>query len=242
MGIKIGKWDPVKSAGNAFGLGGVSGIGKEIKNFGFSNNPLFSQAGALQRSILGKEPKAPGSGEDPNVAALRGRLFGEAQDFEKGLGGMQKSASDQIGKEGDMALEKGLTGNRRNYNRRGLLFSGLREGGDQDVRGRVASTMAGQKAQSNKELSDMAKSKWNTVAQVGLQGYQDSVNREAEIAGISLQNQVARAQSMQQLGQVGGQATGYFYGGGGQQSTPNTGTGGYSSSYTPYGNQPRAVS
>lgn len=217
MGLKIGKWDPGKSISNTF-----KNPVDEFKRGAFTNNPLFAQAGALQRSILGKEPKAPGAGEDPNVTALRGRLFGEAQDFEKGLGGMQKSASDQIGKEGDMALEKGLTGNRRNYNRRGLLFSGLREGGDQDVRGRVASTMAGQKAQSNKELSDMAKSKWNTVAQVGLQGYQDSVNREAEIAGISLQNQVARAQSMQQLGQTGGQLAGTFYNRQPQQQTPGS--------------------
>lgn len=188
----------------------------------------------------GKNPTPPGGGEDPTVSALRGRLFGEAQDFEKNLSGYQQQASDQIGKEGDLALQSGLKGTRQNFNRRGLLYSGLREGGEQDVRGKVASGMAGQKAQSNQDLNKMAQAKWAKAGQVGLQGYQDAVNREAEIAGINLQNQVARAQAMQQLGQVGGYAAGSMYANR-DVSAPNTGAAGYSSSYNPYGNQPRAV-
>lgn len=160
-----------------------------------------------------KGPTAPAAGEDPNVSALRNRLYGSAQEFEQGLPGMMKSASDQIQREGDLASEKGVRGTRQNFNRRGLLYSGLREGGEQDVRGRVASTMSSQKAQSNQELGKLAVAKYQTAAQAGLQGYQDAVNREAEIAGINLQNQVARAQVMQQLGQATGQGLGNYYGG-----------------------------
>ncbi len=68
--------------------------------------------------------------------------------------------------------------------------------------------MASQTAQANQDLNRMATAKYTKAAQVGLQGYQDAVNKEAEIAGINLQNQVARAQVMQQLGQVGGYAAG----------------------------------
>ncbi len=184
----------------------------ELKRAAITNNPLIAQASALQRSVLGEDPKAPSPGEDPQVAALRDRLFGEAQEFDKGLSGTQAQASNQIEKEGNLALQSGLKGTKQNFNRRGLLYSGLREAGEQDVRGRVASGMAQQKAQSNKELTDLARAKWQKVAQVGLQGYQDSVNREAEISGINLQNQVARAQMMQALGQTGGQIAGSYYG------------------------------
>ena len=183
--------------------------------------------------------QSPSTSEDPQVKALRDRLYGEAQSFERDLPGMQKGASEQIQREGDMALESGLKGTRQNFNRRGLLYSGLREAGEQGVRGKVASTMAGQKAQSNKELTDLSKSKWEKVANAGLQSYQDSVNREAEIENIKLQNSVARAQVMQQLGQVGGYAAGAYLASPSNASTPNTGTAGYSSSYNPYGNQPR---
>ena len=177
-----------------------------------AGGPLLAQAGALQNAIVGKAPNAPNPGEDPTTTALRGRLFGEAEDFQKNLPGYQQDASNQIQKEGDMALESGVKGTRENFNRRGLLYSGMRQGAEQDVKGRVASTMASQKAQSNSDLTKLAAAKSEKAAQVGLQGYQQAVQREAEIEGIKLQSQVARAQVMQQLGQTGGQVAGAYYG------------------------------
>lgn len=199
-----------------------------------------AQLSALAQNYIGKKPDAPNAGEDPNVTALRGRLFGEAQDYEKNLEGYKTAAGRQIEGEGNLALQSGLKDTKQNFNRRGLLYSGLREAGEQDVKGRVASTMASQKAQSNKELTDLAGAKYNKAAQVGLQGYQQAVEREAQIESIKLQSSVSRAQTMQQLGQVGGYAAGAYYGSQSPStSTPNTGTGGYSSSHNPYGTQPR---
>ena len=212
FGIKLPKWDPVKSVQNI-----TANPGKELRNVG--QNLLggvdaftLGGAGTLAKKFVGGAPNAPNPGEDPNVTALRNKLYGEAGDFESHLGDYQKDASNQIEREGSQALESGVKGTRQNFNRRGLLYSGLREGAEQGVRGRVASTMASQKAQSNQELSNLSKSKWEKAAQVGLQSYQDSVNREAEIASVNLQNQVARAQMMQQLGQVGGYMATTAYG------------------------------
>lgn len=187
--------------------------------------------GYVGDAYFGSGPKPPSGGEDPNVTALRNKLFGEAQDFEKSLPGLQSQAGNQIEAEGDMALQSGLKGTKQNFNRRGLLYSGLREAGEQSVRGKVASTMAGQKAEANQDLRKMATAKATKAAQVGLQGYQDSVNREAEIAGISLKNQVARAQAMQQLGQTGGYIAGSMYGN--RQPGTSTYSSGINSSYTP---------
>lgn len=202
-GIKVplpngNKWDINKTA-----EGIVHTPGKELGNF----------ATNWSLGLYGKGPKDfQNPGEDPNVTALRDRLFGAAQDFEKDLPGLRQSQYGQIEKEGAQALEQGLKGTRQNFNRRGLLYSGLREAGEQSARGRVASEMANQKVQVNQDLGKQAQAKYQAAAQAGLQGYQDAVNREAEIAGISLQNQVARAQLMQQLGATTGQIGALGYG------------------------------
>lgn len=198
--------------------------GKELANVGknavgaIGAGPIAYQLGAIGKQIIGDKPNAPSAGEDPTVSALRNRLFGEATDFEKNLGGYEKAASNQIEREGNQALKSGIKNTRQNYNSRGLLYSGLREGGEQSVRGSVASAMAGQKAQSNADLNKMAQAKYQTAAQAGLQSYQQAVQREAEIEGVKLQNQVARAQVYQQLGQGAGYAAGAYFGGRGTQS------------------------
>lgn len=244
--IKLPKWvDPG-------GLGTTKGrdLGRRIlgdKNGGEFNkwvDPLGVSKDLRNASVFhslfnngAKGPAAPSAGEDPNVTALRGKLFGEAVDFDNSLGGLKEQAGNQIQNEGNLALESGLKHNNQDFNRRGLLYSGLREAGETGVKGRVASTMANQRSQSNQDLGKMATAKYTKAAQVGLQGYQDAVNREAEIEGINLQNQVARAQAMQQLGNTAGYAAGAYYGSRGTPSSPSTG--GYSTSTTPYGNQPR---
>lgn len=220
--IKAPKWNPVKSVTNL-----VNNPGKELGNAAKHNLSWMSGGlSNLAEAYIGKKPDAPNAGEDPNVTALRNRLFGEAQDYEKNLEGYKTAAGKQIEGEGNLALQSGLKDTKQNFNRRGLLYSGLREAGEQDVKGRVASTMASQKAQSNKELTDLAGAKYNKAAQVGLQGYQQAVEREAQIESIKLQSSVSRAQTMQQLGQLGGYAAGAYYGSRSPSPTPQAGYGG----------------
>lgn len=199
----------IKNVAQGIQSGNVDPIKKEWENYQRNIDPGFRY---LWEPLGEKAVKPPGGGEDPNVTALRSRLYGEAGKFLQDMPGLQKAASSQIEQEGSLAEKSGIKRTRQNYNRRGLLYSGLREAGEQGVRGQVASTMAQQKAQSNKELTDMAQAKVNKAAQAGLQGYQDSVNREAEIAGINLQNQVARTQAMQALGQTVGYGAGTYLG------------------------------
>lgn len=226
-------WNPIKSVQHL-----VSNPGKELGNTAKNYTSALSYGlPNLYSSLTGKKSKPPVQGEDPNVTALRNKLFGEAQDFNSSLGGLKEKAGNQIQNEGELALESGVKHNNQDFNRRGLLYSGLRQAGETGVRGRVASTMASQRSQSNQDLDKLAVAKSTKAAQVGLQGYQDAVNREAEIAGVNLQNQVARAQAMQQLGNTVGYGVGAYYGSRGTPTSPTTG--GYSSNTTPYGNQPR---
>jgi hypothetical protein len=80
--------------------------------------------------------------------------------------------------------------------------------------------MASQKVGANQDLNKMARAKYETAAQAGLKGYQDAVTREAEIAGVNMQNQIARAQATQQFSNVTGQAAGTYYGN--RQQQPKT--------------------
>lgn len=205
-------------------------VGKDLANVAdpFNMSKDLGNASLLYQMGHENGPAKPQAGEDPNVTALRNKLFGEAVDFDKSLGGLKTQAGNQIQSEGDLALQSGVKHNNQDFNRRGLLYSGLREAGETGVRGRVASTMATQRAQSNQDLTKMGTAKYTKAAQVGLQGYQDAVNREAEIEGVNLQNQVARAQAMQQLGQTAGYGIGAYYG---SRQTPASN--GINSNYTP---------
>jgi hypothetical protein len=226
MGLKIGKWEPGKSASNLF-----KNPVKEVKNALIDNNAYVRNARFLYGMAAGKAPKAPEAGEDPNVTALRNRLFGESEQFNQDLPGMKERAGNLIQAEGDQALQSGLRGTQQNFNRRGLLYSGMRQGAEQGVRGKVASEISSQRAQSNMDLDKLGTAKAAKAASVGLQSYQNQVQREADIAGINLQNQVARAQAMQQLGQIGGYIAGSMYSR--QPGAAQPQSGGINSAYTP---------
>jgi len=213
-------WNPVQSIQHTF----QDPLKEGTKSFEETTLP-----GAVMKGYLGKKPNPPAAGEDPNVTALRNRLFGEAQSFGNDLPGLKQEAGNQIQHQGDYALSQGLKSTDQNFNRRGLLYSGLREAGEQ---GKVASTMASQRAQSNQDLDKMSQAKYQKAANVGLQSYQDAVNREADISSINLQNQVARAQMMQQLGTTSGYMAGSFYGRGGNSSSDPYSSG-INSNYTP---------
>ena len=209
--------------------------GNWLKNVTGQISPLYA--------ALGKKPPAPGDpGESPELTALREKLTGEAQGFRKDLGEMQGAASNSITKQGMNTLDTGIDHVNKGANDRGLLYSGMREKNEADLRGNVASTMAGQKSASNKELSNLADAKDMTAATVGMEAYKDSVNRASEIAAQNQSNAIARGQAMQAIGNAGGSALGAYYG---AQSTPKTttesttaatgtGYGSYGQSPTPY--------
>lgn len=174
-----------------------------------------------QFNFLNKKPEEMQlPGESAEQTALRKRLYGEAQDFRSNLGGMQGDARNNITRGANQAIESGELGVRRGMNQRGMLYSGMREAGEQGVRANVASQMAKQTVASNKELEDLASRKEQVAASVGLDSYRDAVARESEIANMNMANSVARAQAMQQIGQGAGYAAGAYAG----RAQPTTAT------------------
>lgn len=214
MGLKIKLKAPKIKLDNK----SLSNIGKNVAGM---VSPLYA--------YMNKKPEDMQlPGESAEQTALRKRLYGEAADFRSNLGDMQGEQRNNITRGANQALESGEKGVRTSMNQRGMLYSGMREAGEQGVRANVASTMAKQTMQSNKELEDLANKKEQVAASVGLDSYRESVQREGEIAAQNMANQVARAQAMQQLGQSAGYAAGAYSG----RSTTPTSTASTPSTYS----------
>lgn len=150
---------------------------------------------------------------EANKVALKKSLAGSINDAPKNL-------DEEVGLlRGDagQALDQGLTKTRQNFNNRGLLYSGLREGGEQQVRGRVASALAESESGARRDTENLLTERKKAFASIGL-AEQEQKNQMAQQAfEKSYQNSIARRQAMQQLGTGVGQAVGYY-----MNSQPNS--------------------
>lgn len=143
---------------------------------------------------------------EANKVALKKALAGSITDAPKNL-------QEEIGLlRGDagQALDTGLRQTRSNFNNRGLLYSGMRQGGEQQVRGRVAGALASSEAQARRDTENLLTERKKAFASIGL-AEQEARNQMAQQAfEKSYQNSIARRQALQELGQGVGQAAGYY--------------------------------
>lgn len=154
--------------------------------------------------------------EQANKVALKRALA-------QGITDAPKQLQEELGLlRGDAAgaLESSLGQTRRNFNRRGLLYSGLRQAGESQVRGRVASTLARSEAEARRETQNVLDKRKAAFAAIGLAD-QEAKNREAQAAfEMSYRNSIARQQALQELSGGIGQGLGYYFGS--RQDTPKT--------------------
>lgn len=151
-----------------------------------------------------------------NMSAQRQAL----QNSRKELPQMLQDEKGILKQEADAALESGIRKTRQNYNQRGMLYSGLREGGEQTVKGRVASALAEQTAGANRDSSLRAEAQRAQEASIGLQTARENQLRAEQIFDQSMRNQVARRQALQALGEGVGYAASSIYSSSGRTSSP----------------------
>lgn len=146
--------------------------------------------------------------EQANKVALKRALA-------QGITDAPKQLQEELGLlrgEAAGALESSLGQTRRNFNRRGLLYSGLRQAGESQVRGRVASTLARSEAEARRETQNVIDKRKAAFAAIGLAD-QEAKNREAQAAfEMSYRNSIARQQALQELSGGIGQGLGYYFG------------------------------
>ena len=141
----------------------------------------------------------------------------------EGISGAPSQLQDELGllkNDAGAALDSSLRSTRKNFNDRGLLYSGLREGGEQQARGRVASALAQGQTEARRESANLVDKRKAAFASIGL-AEQEKKNEMANQAfESSYKNSIARRQAMQELAGGIGQGIGMYYGqGGGSQDT-----------------------
>lgn len=134
--------------------------------------------------------------------------------------GMEERAETDVRNVADNSLRSGLKKTKENYNRRGLLYSGYREGGESKVRSGVASQLASGLSGTKKDYATAADTAKAAYASVGLQTEQENLNRVGQAFDTANSNSIARMQAMQELGGGLGAAAGYIAGSGTTSTTP----------------------
>lgn len=213
----------------------------------------YYHASLLQRYINGEgglkgDVMAYAGAYNPDVArsAMNALLARSAQRGELNsqigqLPGLEKQEENLLASDAQQAMGQGIKNTRQNYNQRGLLYSGLRQGGEQQVRTQAASSLASGIASTRRDYQNAADAKRQAIAHLGLASQQESIDRANAIFEMNTKNSIARRQAIEQLGEgvgaVGGRIANYYFGDN-PSTTPSTG--GYSSDLTPYsGAQPR---
>lgn len=109
-------------------------------------------------------------------------------------------------------LGEGIKNTRQNFNSRGLLHSGLRQGGEQQVKQGVASSLNSGISGARRDAYKSRTSAQNAYAAVGMESAKESLDMAHEAFDTATRNSIARMQAMQQLGQGVGAVAGAYYG------------------------------
>lgn len=196
-------------------------------NFDWTTNPSSDyqsgyRYGALEDSDSDVRQAANLSWEmqNPNAGSSHDDLQSRFNQV-KGRIGMKNSLAEQIannaksereqediyGLSSGQALGEGLKNTRQNYNSRGLLYSGMRQTGENQVKGAVAGQLASSVAGSKRDSSNSLTAAQNAYASVDLANQQESLQLAHQAFDTANANSIARLQAMQQLGSgVGGLA------------------------------------
>lgn len=122
----------------------------------------------------------------------------KAQQMRNNMQGLQKEQQSQIQNRGREELARNVSGIRKDYSNRGLLYSGLRRGAESGAAGNIAASGAQQQAQSNLGLQNELQGLDQNAIQTGLQQQQISQQENDNAYQRALQER----QQKQSLGGV----------------------------------------
>ena len=118
------------------------------------------------------------------------------------------------------AIGQGLKETNQNFNNRGLLYSGNRVAGDQQVQNQGAATLASNMAGTAQDSANSLSAAESAYSSVDLASAQQQLTLANNAFSTASANNIARLQAMQQLGSGVGAAVGTIAGNG---STPSAG-------------------
>lgn len=123
------------------------------------------------------------------------------------------SAQENLRQQSNQSLGQGINSTRSNYNSRGLLYSGLREGGEAQIKNAVSGNLASAEAGTTADYQNSMAAEKTAYGSVDLASAAQNIQMATDAYNTASQNNIARLQAMQQLGTGVGKAAGTVAGG-----------------------------
>lgn len=120
--------------------------------------------------------------------------------------------------EAGSALTEGLKNTRQNFNSRGMLYSGLRQAGEQSLRNQVASSLAKQQVSAARDSDKMVLANKQQLATIGMRANKEAAVRAEQTFEAKMRADIARRQALQQFTEGVGYGAGALYGMGQEQN------------------------
>jgi hypothetical protein len=223
--------DDSQRAGNSKYMSNVSGIN--------GNDPDEVQAN-YQAWQLQNNPEGMDTAASQALENMYTGRIGEKNSLAQQIAGSDSQLTQQqdLNKAAaGSAVGQGLKNTRQNFNDRGLLYSGAREGGEAAVKAAGASQLATSMAGTARDAANSKTAAENAYASVDLATQQANLNLSNQAFDTASANNIARLQATQQLAGGVGTAIGTIAGSqspsGPSYQNP---AGGLGSSYAPNGN------
>ncbi len=184
-----------------------------------SNDQDVRQAQKYQNMISNPNEGSDYNADNANLQMYRSRIGLKNSLAERIANGNMElqGDKDEITRSTNQALDEGTRNTRQNYNQRGLLYSGMREGGEQAVRGAVAGQYASGMAGAERDVGNEVQGAKAAYGAVDLASQQEQLKMANSAFDTAHANNIARLQAMQQLGQGVGYGAGVVAGGYNQQ-------------------------
>lgn len=136
-----------------------------------------------------------------NLSNLRTQQFNTAGEFRNNIPGMAEEQTAHAADTGRRELAANLAGNKEGASRRGLLYSGLKQGADLDAHSAYAAGLASKRASINADLEDKA----TQMEDAAIGGaFDDQKTQQSAYDQAFQQRQARNASRNQAIGQLGG--------------------------------------
>ena len=126
--------------------------------------------------------------EDKRKKNIGRELQEGAREFREEAGDIAAEQGGLLRRQAEDVLEEGTQDIRKGYSSRGLLYSGIRQKAEGDLRGQVSGELARSQAQLQSDLEDEARAKEFMAARYGLQGYEEARQRYEDVYNRRLRN------------------------------------------------------
>ena len=153
-----------------------------------------------------EQPQVPG--EDPRLGQIRSETGSLADEFRRSQGQTRNTAIKSLQEAERDQLSTELGQSQKNFNRRGLLYSGLSQGSQEGLRASSAGRVASGTQSVNKAITEQQAQLDRAAANAQLSQAATQGAIQDSIMNAAIQNTMARQAAMSGLGSAIGQIGG----------------------------------